>query len=244
MDDSPLQQPATASFQGIAQAKNESELRQPVMAALGQYFAANRWNLVFLENLPQPAQQTSPLMQRALSLEHNPVLRYLVERHAAVHEEVLLPPGVWQSICPRADHAHVMVGPVLCQGQLVGGIAFTRDRRSPAFNSENLADLSALSLHLSSRLEALRGQSLPLLTPGGAEAERAELLCDRLTPRETEIAALVAEGLTNKEIGKALWITENSVKQALKRMFRKLEVASRAEMVAQLYIRGRSPEQT
>ncbi|MEO0409570.1 MAG: helix-turn-helix transcriptional regulator, partial [Cyanobacteria bacterium P01_A01_bin.135] len=59
---------------------------------------------------------------------------------------------------------------------------------------------------------------------------------NRLTPRELEIAQQVALGRTNAQIGKTLWITENSVKQALKRMFRKLEVSSRAEMVAQLSI--------
>lgn len=48
-----------------------------------------------------------------------------------------------------------------------------------------------------------------------------------------QIAQLVAQGRTNSEIGVELWITENSVKQALKRMFRKLEVSSRAEMTAQ-----------
>ena len=63
---------------------------------------------------------------------------------------------------------------------------------------------------------------------------RRDSKADRLTPRELEIAKLVAQGRTNAEIGAELWITENSVKQALKRMFRKLEVSSRAEMVAQL----------
>uniref|UniRef100_UPI00286A0FA6 response regulator transcription factor n=1 Tax=Chamaesiphon sp. OTE_8_metabat_110 TaxID=2964696 RepID=UPI00286A0FA6 len=57
---------------------------------------------------------------------------------------------------------------------------------------------------------------------------------DKLTQRELQIVRLVALGRTNAEIGQELWITENSVKQALKRMFRKLEVSSRAEMVAQL----------
>jgi DNA-binding CsgD family transcriptional regulator len=60
------------------------------------------------------------------------------------------------------------------------------------------------------------------------------LLVNRLTKRELEIAELVAQGRTNAEIGAALWIKEDSVKQALKRMFRKLEVSSRAEMVARL----------
>ncbi|MDJ0708467.1 MAG: helix-turn-helix transcriptional regulator [Leptolyngbyaceae cyanobacterium MO_188.B28] len=45
---------------------------------------------------------------------------------------------------------------------------------------------------------------------------------------------LVARGLTNTEIGAELWITQNSVKQALKRMFRKLAVSSRTEMTAKL----------
>jgi len=55
-----------------------------------------------------------------------------------------------------------------------------------------------------------------------------------LKSRELQIANLVALGRTNTEIGTELWITENSVKQALKRMFRKLKVSSRTEMVAQL----------
>jgi len=37
---------------------------------------------------------------------------------------------------------------------------------------------------------------------------------------------LVAKGLTNTEIGIELWITQNSVKQALKRMFQ-LNVCTR-----------------
>lgn len=210
-------------FQTIAQAQTEAELRQPIMATVGKYFAAKRWHLWFLDQLPVMDEDTPDLIKRALSLDENPVLRYLIQRHSVVHDEMILPPGVWQTICPRADHGHVMVGPVVCQGQLVGGMAFTRHRSAPRFNTENLADLSALSLHLSTRLAALRAQSIP-----------GELNCDCLTPRETEIVNLVAQGLTNREIGTALWITENSVKQALKRLFRKLKVSSRAEMVAQL----------
>lgn len=59
-------------------------------------------------------------------------------------------------------------------------------------------------------------------------------LISHLTPREIQIAELVAQGLTNKGIGSKLWISPNSVKQALKRMFRKLEVSTRAEMVGKL----------
>jgi DNA-binding CsgD family transcriptional regulator len=54
--------------------------------------------------------------------------------------------------------------------------------------------------------------------------------------RELEIALLVAQGLTNVAIAKQLWITHNSVKQALKRIFRKIDVSSRVEMVAKLQL--------
>jgi DNA-binding CsgD family transcriptional regulator len=56
-----------------------------------------------------------------------------------------------------------------------------------------------------------------------------------LTPRERQIAELVAQGLTNAEIGAQLWITQNTVKQALKRMFYKLNVSARTELVAKLF---------
>lgn len=217
--------PLQELIQAIAQAQDETELKQPVLTKVGQYFAAKRWNLWFMNQLPAVDADTPDVIKRALSLDHNPVLRHVVQRHTAVHDEVILPPGVWQTICPRADHGHVMVGPIVSQGQLVGGAGFTRHRNDPAFNADNLADLSALCLHFSERLAALRSQLVAL-----------RLACNKLTPREAEIAELVAQGLTNREIGVQLWITENSVKQALKRMFRKLEVVSRAEMVAQLSI--------
>lgn len=49
-----------------------------------------------------------------------------------------------------------------------------------------------------------------------------------LTKREAEIAQLVAQGLSNKEIGQQLYITQNTVKTLLKRMFEKLGINSRS----------------
>ncbi len=219
-----MKTPFQQIVQAIAQAQNEAELRQPIMAKVGHYFAAQRWGLKFFDQLPSMDDNTPVLIKRALSLDYNPVLRYLVQRHAAVHDEAILPPGVWPTICPRADHGHVMVGPIVSNGELVGGIAFTRHREAPAFDADNLADLNALCLHFSTRLAALHSKPF---APGNDR--------DRITPREAQIAKLVAQGLTNREIGQNLWITENSVKQALKRMFRKLRVSSRTEMVTRLY---------
>jgi DNA-binding CsgD family transcriptional regulator len=208
-------------FEAIHQVKDESDLRSQVVPKIGEYFAAKRWGIFFFDQLPLADRSLQKTLQIGLSIEHNPVVRYLVERHAPVHEALVASPKVWAMICPRPDHRHVMAGPIVSSGQLIGVVGCTREQSMPAFNTENLADLSAVCLHLSVWASTVRSQHQSFKT-------------DRLTPRELQIAELVALGRTNAELGTELWITENSVKQALKRMFRKLEVSSRAEMVAQL----------
>lgn len=53
-----------------------------------------------------------------------------------------------------------------------------------------------------------------------------------LTGREREIMALLVEGLTNKEIGHLLSMSENTVKFHLRNLFGKLEVSNRTAAVA------------
>ncbi|MEM9275360.1 MAG: LuxR C-terminal-related transcriptional regulator [Cyanobacteria bacterium P01_F01_bin.143] len=207
----------------IAKTESELELQQTVVDQIGEYFAAQRYRLFMLDRIPQ-AIYRSELFQSAISPKQNPVLRYLLENHVPVHEGILLTDQKWQTICPRFDHGHVMVGPIVNEGKLIGSLALTRDRDNAPFTNQNILDLSALCLHLSTQLIQLKSQQIKF----------AQDTIKKITPRESQIAELVAQGLTNAEIGKTLWIQENSVKQALKRMFRKLKVSSRAEMVAKL----------
>jgi DNA-binding CsgD family transcriptional regulator len=53
-----------------------------------------------------------------------------------------------------------------------------------------------------------------------------------LTPRQQEIAALVAEGLTNRDIGQRLGIEERSAEGHLERIRLRLGVRSRAQVAA------------
>ncbi len=232
-------------FQAIPAAKNEPELRS-LLVECRQYFAATRSGLFFFDQLPFGGGAAFPFENRnlqkafqlALSVEHNPVVRYLVERHAPVHEALVTSPKAWKLICPRADHWHVMAGPLVSQGQLVGVVGFTRQQGMPAFDSQNLVDLSALCLHVSTWVATVRfpSRDIAQIVPSSRELPTNNGQTHRLTAREMQIVELVAKGKTNAEIGATLWITENSVKQALKRMFRKLEVSSRAEMVAKLAV--------
>lgn len=52
-----------------------------------------------------------------------------------------------------------------------------------------------------------------------------------LTPREHEILGLIAEGLSNREIGERLFVSENTVKTHSSRVFEKLGVNRRVQAV-------------
>ena len=64
---------------------------------------------------------------------------------------------------------------------------------------------------------------------GGRAPSRGEL-----TEAERRVAALVAEGRTNREVAAALFVTEHTVEGALTRAYRKLGIRSRAELAARL----------
>ena len=54
----------------------------------------------------------------------------------------------------------------------------------------------------------------------------------RLTPRESDVAALLADGLSNHAIADVLFISEHTVKSHLKANFQKVGVESRSQVIA------------
>lgn len=224
--------------QELALARNERELRLPFMDAGGELFEAQHWGIslrnqegklstVDLKGLPDSFIDYYTRFGTTI----DPLREYVIKHHAPVHEQVLFTEESWKRSALyvhgcglQYNHEHAMTGPIVGHGQLIGMVHFARTSGYPAFDAKDLANLSALCAHLSANLALLRVRSKRPISEWATQ----------LTARELQIAELVAKGLTNAEIGVELWITQNSVKQALKRMFRKLNVSARAELVARL----------
>jgi len=62
-----------------------------------------------------------------------------------------------------------------------------------------------------------------------AESAGAKPVSHDLTRREVEILRLAAEGYSNSQLARMLWVTEQTVKFHLSNIYRKLQVANRTE---------------
>jgi len=232
-----MSNPVHTLVQKIATARSEQELRLSFMDAAGDVFQAQHWSIalrneagdleqVDLKGLPDSF--IDYYTQYGMAID--PLRAYVLAHHAPVHEQVLFTEASWKRSdlyvhgCGRQyDHEHALTGAIVGDGKLIGLVNFARTSGTAAFDTQDLAHLSAICAHLSATLAAVRIR--PCLSHALMQ----------LTPREQQIAQLVAKGLTNAEIGIELWITQNTVKQTLKRMFRKLNVSARTELVAKLF---------
>jgi DNA-binding NarL/FixJ family response regulator len=102
-----------------------------------------------------------------------------------------------------------------------------------------MCDETPLSPGIAERLIAdLRGERAPAVeTPATSGAPGPH---PPITARELEVLTLVAEGLSNKQIGKALWITEGTVKNHVHNALEKLQLANRIQAAAYVVREGLS----
>jgi DNA-binding NarL/FixJ family response regulator len=77
----------------------------------------------------------------------------------------------------------------------------------------------------------------PQQLPSTSDAEASA----RLTRRELEILQLVAEGHSNSQLARMLWVTEQTVKFHLSNIYRKLDVANRTEASRWAQLNGLLP---
>jgi DNA-binding CsgD family transcriptional regulator len=77
----------------------------------------------------------------------------------------------------------------------------------------------------------------PLFSDASSQVRGSPLkdLREQLTPREHEVMALAAVGLSNKEIGRQLDLSEGTVKIYLFKIFKKAGVANRTALAAMVH---------
>jgi DNA-binding CsgD family transcriptional regulator len=94
--------------------------------------------------------------------------------------------------------------------------------------------------HLRAALELFQRLALPpweeraraeLRASGETARRRDPSTRDQLTPQELQIAHLVAEGMTNREIGAQLYLSPRTIDYHLRKVFAKLQIASRTDLV-------------
>lgn len=104
-----------------------------------------------------------------------------------------------------------------------------RRRRRRADARQELETAHRLFTGMGAELFAQRARA-ELLATGARAAGSTAQLRSALTPKETQIAVLVAGGSTNAEIAIRLFITASTVEYHLNKIFRKLDLTSRRQL--------------
>jgi DNA-binding CsgD family transcriptional regulator len=133
-----------------------------------------------------------------------------------------------RSACDQAlsEHARLPMPFELGRTLLVKGMIERRAKQKAAAR-QTLGQALGIFEHLGAPLWA-----------GKARQELSKIAArgpvDGLTETERRVAALVAQGRTNREIASAMFVTENTVQTHVRHVFRKLGVRSRTELAVQL----------
>jgi len=119
----------------------------------------------------------------------------------------------------RLEHARALVD----LGTALRHDRHAREAREPLRGAAQLAaEGGATALAARAREE--------LLATGARPRRDAFTGVESLTPRELRIGQLAAQGLGNREIAQALFITRKTVEAHMRNIFRKLEIGSRDEL--------------
>ena len=116
-----------------------------------------------------------------------------------------------------------------------GLIAVAVNRQGHDFSPDDLELLDLLRIHVG------QASAIALLTQPGPAAAPDNASHPLLTPRQSRILQLVADGQSDRGIARTLGISTRTVQAHLQHAYRALEVTSRTEAIARLRDLGATP---
>jgi DNA-binding NarL/FixJ family response regulator len=130
---------------------------------------------------------------------------------------------------------------------VLGLAAFVRDDRrgaTPRGNQVTLPSASGwITLHASLPDGPRTGRvAIVLERASGPQSATLRLEVSGVTSREREVATLLARGLSNLEIAETLVLSPHTVQDHIKSIYAKLDVGSRQELVARVFLDEYLPE--
>lgn len=124
--------------------------------------------------------------------------------------------------------------------------SFARNQEAAAAGAGNMVTVPGrdgwVTLHASKPDPAGDRVAIVIEAASGPRAATLRLEAHGATAREREVATLIARGLTNPEIAEALVLSPHTVQDHVKSLFDKLDVASRQELVARVFLDEYLPE--
>jgi ATP/maltotriose-dependent transcriptional regulator MalT len=194
------------------------------MIALGRVDEAARWSerlSALAERMPLPATVVRAERVRAeVLLARGEAAQAVVVARAAAERAVAIPA---EELAARLLAGRALVA----AGERDAGLAELQYVADAAARAGAAADRDAAAREL--RRAGAR------VAAGARRAGDARAGgTDGLTERERDVAELVARGRTNREVAEALFLSEKTVENHLSRVYAKLGLRSRAELVAAL----------
>jgi DNA-binding NarL/FixJ family response regulator len=210
--------------------------------------AAGRWAELGIRH-PGLASWRVDAAEALVALDDVPAARRLAEEHIALAERVGLPSqrgaglralaraaepsdrialleraaAVLEDSPARLEHTRALVD----LGAALRRANRRADAREPLREALDLADRGGMRLLARRAREELRA--------AGARPRRSALSgVEALTPAEHRVAALAADGYSNREIAEQLYVTRRTVETHLTHVFQKLDVTARTELANRL----------
>lgn len=163
----------------------------------------------------------------------DPLIDCLLNRPAAIDGVSVYGETNWHKstmydLLSRWGYHHNLGGPLKAHGELIGILYTAQNRPGRFFRERARHRMDILCEAVSIALERIDTNDRVL---------RDEYRCsmtDFLPPRSAEVAQLIVQGASNKQIARVMDISDQTVKEHVANLCRKLNACNRTELAAQL----------